>query len=854
MPVPVAVDEFIPARDRFVIARRFGSTIYVGTFGTTRLGDGDCSPLDGELSFFGFDTTGGVPRQLKISPLGNQRVSISNSDVSFLTGKDTDTNDPELTTLALSIGVGLLSFEGAVLDFSGTAMTIGGEDFPADVGKILDAGGLSTFRGETAANSQFTLAALANGSAAWYSININEGEAIDDPANPNAGRILGTLDIARGSATAFTGIVPFAEFTGTVPVGQVRITRGDGTIIDDSLDPDAAPAAGTLFGLNDNDIIQLGASGGGGGGGTGNANQDLNNYVNRLNLSIFEFMTPVIAAVAEQRDLADEINSTTGLQIGSDGFGILAGTELITDDLLDPEFIEEEEPLTTVEVIGTWVTEEGTQRIDPNAQWFITRDTNQVSPNLPLTEAFTGIISTINDTEETFTVFNHGLSTGHKINFSDAGSLVIQNPDGSAANILSTNFYVNVVDLDNICLHLTVDEAEAGLDSTRILVSGTPDGATITRAAGIIPRIGETDTVRAVFEFTDTVAIADQVVKIRVLGDADASPDNGLLSSIGLLYKDEVAETGVEFRSLDDVNEVLRSNHLHNEFDTSASYAVAGRGIQLRDSGGTLRELAYNGEELSTRASDGTFSVVGGSGTLLQVNEVIATTVGVDTTVTIPIPTGAVACKITASGSGGGGGAGSAFQDDAATNVTGGTGGFSGFAGTRVFRIENTAGNINTSNTSITVIAGGAGAGVTGVQAGGGSSTPAIAQPANGSNTTIAAIPGDGSVSSIIYTWFGGGESTNTSSGTRTPGETGVTGTGAAGRGGSGNSNNISLGGVGTGGLDGGINDSGGGGGGGAGYKDGLTAAIPPAGTGGSGGDGGPGGMLIEWYAAITSN
>ena len=44
------------------------------------------------------------------------------------------------------------------------------------------------------------------------------------------------------------------------------------------------------------------------------------------------------------------------------------------------------------------------------------------------------------------------------------------------------------------------------------------------------------------------------------------------------MYRNEVAEVGPTFDSIESINGTLRSNHLHNEYDTT----VTGRGIQLR--------------------------------------------------------------------------------------------------------------------------------------------------------------------------------------------------------------------------------------------------------------------------------
>ena len=539
IPAAVSVDAFVPARDRFVIARRFGTDVYVGTFSTTRFSPGDCSALDGELQFFGF-TDSTIPKQLKLSPLADQQVMVGASDIFFRTGKDSETDG---ITLGLSIGAGLLSFEGARLDFSGTAndgtdpatAIVDGAgtavDFPAGVGKILSLDGSTTFRGESAANSQFTLAVLNDAQQIWYSINLAEGETVDDASDPEAGKVQGNITVARGTATSFSDVVPYAEFEGDIPIGQIRVTQADGTA--NFLQDDGVTniPAGDLLDLDDEDVVQLGSSGGGGGGGTGDASQDLNNFLNRLNLSIFEFMTPVVSAVTEQRDLIDATNSTDGIAIGSDGFGVLATQNLITLDLLDGEFTDLDEQLGTIEIIGIWKTLDGILRVDPNAQWYVTRDTSVVSPNLPLTPELNLTVENADLTAETLRISNHGLSHGHRVNFindTNLGGLELTRPMGSSPAIADNNYYVEVVDLDNIALHSTREEADDSLTSTRIDITAFSGTVILTRREGVLDRIGITDTFRVAYTFSDTVATADQVIKIRVTGDEDAATQTKL--------------------------------------------------------------------------------------------------------------------------------------------------------------------------------------------------------------------------------------------------------------------------------------------------------------------------------------
>ena len=229
-------------------------------------------------------------------------------------------------------------------------------------------------------------------------------------------------------------------------------------------------------------------------------------------------------------------------------------------------------------------------------------------------------------------------------------------------------------------------------------------------------------------------------------------------------------------------------------------------------------------------------------GTLLQVNEVL-------NSATITVPDGAVACRVTASGGGGGGGQGGNSNGIAISNANGGN---AGEASVEVFSV-GIGGDITT--TTIAVVIGPGGAGATG-NSFSNAATNSIEKTA-GTATSLTS-------GSFVRTWAGGNIDrpiNNVNNGRPVTNRIGPDGqtvnsnTNNNTYAGGGGSNSFFFGGNGSSNYaDSSGNRLGGGGGGGAGYFVGGDAPSQENTAPQDGGDGGDGGMLIEWYAAITSN
>ena len=625
---------FVPTRDRIVFARRVDEFVFIGVNGTIRLADDQAAPLDSALQFIGVNGSGQLPRQLNTAPVSGQTLSIGTSTVTFPTGGNitTGTTDDTSVNLDLSISGGVLFWEGARFDFS--------------TGIVQNSNGSVPFRSRTGGDTTFSfdnLPGLGANREVYYAISLDDAGAItsstgDDllPASVrdlNLNKRLGEPNITSGDVgfTNTTGTNERAvppDFGGALPIALVRVTT----------DSSATPQ---YEAITMDRVTVLGASGSGGGGGTGNAVQDINNYLNRLNGSTFGYFSALVPAVSTE-DFVDS-NSTAG--VAAAGVSLTTGLSLLTTNLIDPEFIEDRLIPERVEIEAIWSqTSEApiTTQIDPNAKWFIslnasdvtsggTLGTNQFTPvTFASTKNVVGVITSAgilvgtNLTNapltqiDTFFVENHDFSTGHKISLTTAGGLTLTD---------ATDVYVHSIDADSFQLYSTVANADLGGSTGIIEISASAISTPVfTREEGIIPRIGHTNTSRAVFDqrnlTTDMGAFnrrrggaysttTSPTVRLFVTGDANAAVGSpaALMTSTALFYADQLGIEGVNPNGLDDVNNILRSSHLVNSLNPNASYGAPGRGVTLLNNAATPvnTEIALDANNNITIGTDGTF-------------------------------------------------------------------------------------------------------------------------------------------------------------------------------------------------------------------------------------------------------
>ena len=581
---------YVPSRDKIVIARRLGLACYVGVNGSMRYLAGESAPLDGNLSLFGF-IQGQIPLQLRLAPDAAVPAGVGASVADAETMFNIDSGGgQQLFNLSITGEDGsarILRFPGAVLDFS--------------LGKIYNPGTTTNWlgRADNAEGTAFSMATIGTNQEVWYAISLEFDSVIMAADTPNAirttdiGKALARIVVSNGEPAAI-GTAVSAPFSGSIPIGQIRLFNTGTT-----LQP--------VDGMN---IIQLGASGGGGGGGSGDASQTINDFINRLNLSTFNYFTPIVGSVFSTREQIDESNSSADLVIGNNGIQVTAGQRLQSLQLIDPEYLAENvDGIQTVEIDAEWgVDNDGTQRIDPNAIWEIRKQSSDSFA--PCTSAVAAIISGYIDNTNTlrgvnlsgftpnatnaniFFAENHGLYTGQRVTFT-LGNITIQDPSNTGSNgDGNTSYYVHRI--DNSAFSLYGSRVLADAAGTRVTITSivAPVGAIANLPAGVLPRIGITNVVRASLEFTTTVSPASNLdIRVRVTGDANATirtqANDGLLLGFGLFYDQDGADVESIPRTLDNVAEILRSNHLSNTETTTAGYGVAGRGIVLKNNAST---------------------------------------------------------------------------------------------------------------------------------------------------------------------------------------------------------------------------------------------------------------------------
>lgn len=169
--------------------------------------------------------------------------------------------------------------------------------------------------------------------------------------------IWGIPNAVAGSAT----YPVFGTASGTISIALVLLQ-------DDGSGSGGTGAGGWNFNspTASSDLISFIASGAG--GGSGDANADLTRFQDRLNLSIYKYLTANISVV-EENNLLDGGSSTT-FDIASQSWKFGGATDLTSAQMLDNEYLGEGVELDGVELYALWVL----SNIDTAATYQLSRD------------------------------------------------------------------------------------------------------------------------------------------------------------------------------------------------------------------------------------------------------------------------------------------------------------------------------------------------------------------------------------------------------------------------------------------------------------------------------------------------
>jgi hypothetical protein len=284
-----------------IVARKVTGGALVGSH-SFLLKNGELLELDGALA-----EINRLLGQLKLKnhETDQQKVRITAADSSLLNGN----------TLSQMIGNFLLKFTGAQINFQTGVVTK--ED------------------GVTALGTNFTPFAIPSNQYFWYGVSLNPSTLDVD------GMQLATVQVdLASSANASQSASLKPVITGEIKLGAIQIFNNAGT-------------------LEVVDVRPLGVgSGSGGGAGQGASfDAEIRSY---LKLSPYEFATENIIAVDGDDNI--DITSTGAYSPATKTFAMDVGETLISEELLDADFIAANRPLAKARILLRYAEGE----VDPN--------------------------------------------------------------------------------------------------------------------------------------------------------------------------------------------------------------------------------------------------------------------------------------------------------------------------------------------------------------------------------------------------------------------------------------------------------------------------------------------------------
>jgi hypothetical protein len=281
---------------------------------------------DGGLSSSDIDVKQSLDTLNKLFGQLRLKEHLSNKKRVLVTGSDRILNNG--TKLVQEIRNLVIKFEGAVIDF--------------ETGDVLAADGV------TPLGINFIPATIPASHYQNYSITL-----IPSTVNLDNTIAAQLIVLPAAGTNAVKNDAPKAPFARGTKIGQVTVRENSGGIED----------------ITEADISQLG-TGGGGSGGEGDANELLERLKNRFNnYGTFEYLSAVIFSSSEEEFVDDA--STANYSVVNSNFEFEnIGDSLLSVNLLDEEFLDEETELDEVEFVGYWNLDE----IDTAATYEVSRD------------------------------------------------------------------------------------------------------------------------------------------------------------------------------------------------------------------------------------------------------------------------------------------------------------------------------------------------------------------------------------------------------------------------------------------------------------------------------------------------
>lgn len=359
--------------------------------------------LDGGFSASDYDlkkalnTLNDLFGQLRLKQLTSDRVSITGATRTLNNG----------TKMGQAIGLLLLEFEGAQIDFST------GEIFAAD--------------GTTPLGIDFIPSVITSGDYFWYSVSVVANQV--SASNALTAQIIVVPSASSGPSPV---LAPFAPFAPGIKIGQVVVQSSGAT-------------PGAINSITSSNIIQLGVgSGGGGGDGTGDASELLERLKIRFDQSNYEYFTPNIYSITGTSETSPSSSASYSVVNSSYAFPSVGSTYLSINSL-DPYYLNNvTADVDRVELIAFY----NKDYMDTAPMFQLSRDggsnwQNAVVPRIGLSDTYRGTHIFSNEATDSFSTAIGSTSVG-QYDFTDSNnpSRLFNLVDATTIRTISANISV----------------------------------------------------------------------------------------------------------------------------------------------------------------------------------------------------------------------------------------------------------------------------------------------------------------------------------------------------------------------------------------------------------------------------